>query len=188
MLSTNTEEIMYAPLKNLLRSKGYHVTEGDEWTPVDTREFTTFAKFELGVSNGHRIISHPGAHLEAVAKIQSMVEAHHGLSAARQAEPVAVSAPVVEPEPAAPVVPEPVAAPVDEPQAFDLSAQGQTEKQVLEESTPEAAEAPAEEPTVETAVEEPVGEPPVEDAAETAVEEVAEAPAAEEGAAEEQAE
>lgn len=52
---------MYAQLKELMRSAGYTVSAGDEWTSGDSAEFRTFAHFKLGVPSeeAYKIIAYP---------------------------------------------------------------------------------------------------------------------------------
>ncbi len=183
---------MYAQLKKLMRSKGYNPSEGDEWNSGDTREFVHFAKFELGVAweKAHQVISHPHAFPEAVAKLHAMMGGESILESA----PAVVAAPVAAPEPVAPPAPVIEHAPA-ETQVFDLSAQGQTEKQedpVVEAAPEPVAEAPVVEdaPVVEPVAEEPAPEAPVEEPAPVineapAVDAPAEEPAAEAPAADE---
>jgi hypothetical protein len=171
---------MYAQLKQLLRDKGYTPSAGDNWNAGDTREFSTFAHFELGFhhEHGHRLLSHPDAFPEMWEKLRNLL----GSTPAPEQASVAVEVPSEPaPEPTAPAI---VSAPVDDtPQPINLSAAGQAEKQELPEAAPEASTEPVveEAPVIEETA--PVEEAPTEPVVEEAP--IEEAPVVEEAPAEE---
>jgi hypothetical protein len=128
---------MYANLKQIMRSKGYPASAGDDWTGADTKAFHGFAVRELGLplTNVTHMMAYPQAFPAALEKLQALTD---GLGLSPSAAPIPPATNVdaavqstlpVEP-PTAPAA-APVAAPVDEP--LSLSPQGQEPKQNLEQ-------------------------------------------------------
>ena len=122
---------MYAQLKQIMKEHGYKPTAGEGWTGIDSREFDTFIHFVLGAPLGmaNRLLAYPTAHPQIMGRLQKLLEGSSPVAAP-------VAAPVEEFEGPDEGVPVAAAAPVQEqaPQdTFDLTPQGQVEKQEIEQ-------------------------------------------------------
>lgn len=119
---------MYNQLKQILREHGYKPSEGEGWTGLDSKEFDTFIHFVLGGAQGlaNRFLAYPTAFPDLLKR---MAEVAGGASALTP-EPEVQDEPTVEPEPE---VEQPPVSETKEPDVFNLTPEGQTEKQELEQ-------------------------------------------------------
>jgi hypothetical protein len=126
---------MYANLKQLMRSAGYLVTEGDEWASTDTPIFQGFAARELGVpfSLSHHMLAYPQAFPGALERALKLGVELLGVPTDSQDAPTAESGSPDIPPNMPPVDPEAQApAPTDSEATLSVSPEGQQPKQDLE--------------------------------------------------------
>lgn len=126
---------MNANLKELMRSAGYPATEGANWGASDTKTFQGFAVRELGVplSQTSSMLAYPAAFpaaMDRLSKMSGVVPEPAAAPIVPQTVAEAVQATFApEPEPV------PATAPVNESEetSIDVTPQGQTAKQELEQ-------------------------------------------------------
>lgn len=142
---------MYAQLKQIMTNHGYKPSAGDGWLGTDTREFDTFLHFVLGAPFGvaNRFLAYPTAFPELLTRLDAV---NHEAAEEIAAMPQAAAAPIAQdaapqdaqgPDTEVVETPAPVDQHVDQlVESFDLTPQGQEDKQELPEASTETAEAP----------------------------------------------
>lgn len=130
---------MYSKLKQVMKSKGYEVSEGGDWAASDTPQFTAFAKFVLGAQHvsPNQVLAYPQAFPGLMESLQAVSEGEiDPPAAAVGTESVLTPEDTAE---AAPIDPPAVAGPIDPPaeDAAPLNVSGDVADDTPAGETPE---------------------------------------------------